>query len=104
MPILITTRDVSVFLVYPDLRQTGDDWQGKQKVDHLICHEVRAKLAIVASADIRVYDVIVAELDSKEAQVVVMGCYAKNAISNWIPGPVAIEVLENANILILMTT
>ena len=105
MPILIRARSVSVLLVDPETRKVNDDWQpGKQMVDHLIRHDVRAKQANLTSTELSVSETIIAELDSTEARLVVMGGYGKNAIANWLLGSTAREILEKAQIPILMAT
>lgn len=105
MPLLAKAREVSILLVDPDLRHAGDDWQpGKQLLDHLTRHEVRAKLAQVSSANLSVADAIAAELNSKEARLVVMGGYGKNALADWLLGSVARQFLEHSKVPILMAT
>ena len=103
LPILMKAREVTVLLVDPDLRQAGDEARpGDEIVLHLRRHDVNARLARVASANMSVAAAIESELDSREGRMVVMGGYGKNAFTDWLMGSVAREFLEKAEIPILM--
>ena len=103
MPFLQKASRVTVLLVDPDLRQAGDDFRpGDELIQHLARYGVETDLARVASADVGVAAAIDAELEHKDARMVVMGGYGQSALKDWVLGSVAREFLETANIPILM--
>lgn len=103
MPFLVKASKVTVLLVDPDLRQPGDNFRpGDELVEHLDRYGVKSELARVTSAEIGVAAAIDAELEHKDARMVVMGGYGQSALKDWVLGSVAREFLETANIPILM--
>jgi nucleotide-binding universal stress UspA family protein len=103
IPFLVKASRVTVLLVDPELRQAGVEWRpGDELVEHLARYGVKTELARVASADIGVAAAIDAELEHRDARMVVMGGYGQSAIKDWVLGSVAREFLETANIPILM--
>lgn len=103
MPFLVKASRVTVLLVDPDLRYPGGDWRpGDELVAHLDRYGVKSELARVTSADVGVAAAIDAELEHKEARMVVMGGYGHSALKDWVLGSVAREFLETSKIPILM--
>jgi len=103
MPFLQKASRVTVLLVDPDLRQAGDDFRpGDELTEHLARYGVKTDLSRVTSAEIGVAAAIDAELEHKDARMVVMGGYGQSALKDWVLGSVAREFLETANIPILM--
>ena len=103
MPFLQKASRVTVLLVDPDLRQAGGDFRpGDELTQHLARYGVKTDLSRVTSAEIGVAAAIDAELEHKDARMVVMGGYGQSALKDWVLGSVAREFLETANIPILM--
>jgi nucleotide-binding universal stress UspA family protein len=104
MPFLLKASRVTVLLVDPDLRQPGDDWRpGDELVQHLDRYGVKSDLARVSSTDVGVAAAIDAELEHKDARMVVMGGYGQSPLKDWVMGSVAREFLETSDLPILMS-
>ena len=97
LPLLVKAREVTILIVDSDkYEERLGDSPGSEVQDHLARHGVTAGVREASSEGLRLADVIAAQADLLEADIVVIGAYSHSRSSEAIFGGVTRTLLTKA--------
>lgn len=103
MPLIVQAQEVVVLLVDQPLRRAGEEERpGDEIIKHLSRHDVRAKLARVASADLSKSQAILSEVSRAKAHLLVIGAQAEGGLLQWLQGNTAQETYAASTVPLLI--
>jgi nucleotide-binding universal stress UspA family protein len=91
-----------VRIVMADAAEATRDQQAKDLIAHLARHDIKAEVSAIETAGKAVSDVLLREAHRAGADLIVMGSYGHSRFREWILGGATREMIEKADLPMLM--
>lgn len=102
LPLLMAAGDVNVLIIDPQTHSTDSADPGTELSEMLTRHGVKVEVSIVAKTLPRVSDMILRHVSDQNADLLVMGAYGHSRFREAILGGATRNLLEQAEVPVLM--
>lgn len=102
LPLLIAAGEVNILIVDPQTHSTDSADPGSELSEMLNRHGVKVEVSIVAKTLPRVSDMILRHVSDQNAELLVMGAYGHSRFREAILGGATRNLLEQAEVPVLM--
>jgi nucleotide-binding universal stress UspA family protein len=102
LPLLIAAGEVNILIIDPQTHSTDSADPGSELSEMLNRHGVKVEVSIVAKTLPRVSDMILRHVSDQNAELLVMGAYGHSRFREAILGGATRNLLEQAEVPVLM--
>lgn len=102
LPLLMAADEVNILIIDPQVHSTDSADPGIELSEMLTRHGVKVEISIVAKTLPRVSDMILRHVADQDAELLVMGAYGHSRFREAILGGATRNLLEQAEVPVLM--